>query len=63
MVVNIAVTYLIAGMTGILVGHDILDTVLMIFLVTGTYLASGTVAAGTRKGLGKLDRTPQRQPG
>ncbi|RUV36815.1 O-antigen ligase family protein, partial [Mesorhizobium sp. M7A.F.Ca.MR.148.00.0.0] len=33
--------YLTAGMTGILIGHDILDSMLMVFLVSGTYLASG----------------------
>jgi O-antigen ligase len=31
-------------MTGILIGHDILDSVLMVFLVSGTYLASGRQA-------------------
>ncbi|WP_214473494.1 O-antigen ligase [Mesorhizobium sp. dw_380] len=41
MIVIVVITYLTAGMTGILVGHDILDSVLMIFLVSGTYLASG----------------------
>lgn len=38
-------TYLVCGMTGILVGHDILDSVLMIFLILGTYLSSGTSLA------------------
>lgn len=38
----VVVTYLICGMTGILIGHDILDAVLMIFLIVGTYLSSGT---------------------
>lgn len=41
MIIITVLTYLIAGMTGIIVGHDILDSVLMVFLVTGTYLASG----------------------
>ncbi|TIN27367.1 MAG: O-antigen ligase family protein [Mesorhizobium sp.] len=41
MIVIVVITYLTAGMTGILIGHDILDSVLMIFLVCGTYLASG----------------------
>ncbi|TPN41035.1 O-antigen ligase family protein [Mesorhizobium sp. B2-3-3] len=41
MIVIVVITYLIAGMTGILIGHDILDSVLMVFLVSGTYLASG----------------------
>lgn len=44
MIVIVVITYLIAGMTGILIGHDILDSVLMVFLVSGTYLASGRQA-------------------
>ncbi len=34
-------TYLIGGLTGIIVGHDILDAMLMSFLVVGTFLSSG----------------------
>lgn len=41
LIVIVVITYLTGGMVGILVGHDILDSVLMIFLVSGTYLASG----------------------
>jgi len=41
MIVVTVITYLTGGLTGILVGHDILDSVLMVFLVAGTYLASG----------------------
>ncbi|CAN7420415.1 O-antigen ligase family protein [Mesorhizobium sp. LjNodule214] len=41
MIVVTLITYLIGGLTGILVGHDILDSTLMVFLVCGTYLASG----------------------
>jgi len=41
MIVATVITYLIAGLTGILIGHDILDSTLMVFLVSGTYLASG----------------------
>lgn len=41
MIVVVVITYLTGGMTGILIGHDILDSVLMVFLVCGTYLASG----------------------
>jgi O-antigen ligase len=41
MIVVTVITYLTAGLTGILVGHDILDSVLMVFFVSGTYLASG----------------------
>ena len=44
MIVVVVITYLTSGMTGILVGHDILDSVLMVFLVSGTYLASGRQA-------------------
>ncbi|MER8576892.1 O-antigen ligase family protein [Mesorhizobium sp. M1409] len=44
MIVIVVITYLTAGMTGILVGHDIVDSVLMVFLVCGTYLASGCQA-------------------
>lgn len=45
MIVIVVITYLTAGMAGILIGHDILDSVLMVFLVSGTYLASGRQAA------------------
>lgn len=41
MIVIVVITYLTGGMVGILIGHDILDSVLMAFLVSGTYLASG----------------------
>lgn len=41
MIVVAVIIYLTGGMTGILVGHDILDSVLMVFLVSGTYLACG----------------------
>lgn len=44
MIIIVVITYLTAGMTGILIGHDILDSVLMVFLVCGTYLASGRQA-------------------
>ncbi|TPI29089.1 O-antigen ligase family protein [Mesorhizobium sp. B3-2-1] len=45
MIVAVVITYLTAGMTGILIGHDILDSVFMVFLVSGTYLACGRQAA------------------
>lgn len=45
MIVVTVITYLIGGLTGILVGHDILDSVLMVFLVSGTYLACGRTVA------------------
>lgn len=44
MIVIVVITYLTAGMTGILIGHDILDSVLMVFMVCGTYLACGRQA-------------------
>lgn len=44
MIVVAVIIYLTGGMTGILVGHDILDSVLMVFLVSGTYLACGQQA-------------------
>lgn len=59
MIVIVVITYLTAGMTGILVGHDILDSVLMIFLVSGTYLASGrTIALPETKMLPTASATP-----
>ncbi|UCI18495.1 O-antigen ligase family protein [Mesorhizobium sp. B2-1-8] len=45
MIVAVVITYLTAGMTGILIGHDILDSVFMVFLVSGTYLACGRQVA------------------
>jgi len=44
MTVDAATTYLKAGMAGILAGQDTLDSVLMVFLISGTYLASGRQA-------------------
>jgi len=41
MVVVTVIVYLIGGLTGILLGHDILDSTFMVFMVSGTYLASG----------------------
>ncbi|AZO48369.1 MAG: O-antigen ligase family protein [Mesorhizobium sp.] len=41
MVAVTVIVYLIGGMTGILLGHDILDSTFMVFVVSGTYLASG----------------------
>ncbi|RRH95455.1 O-antigen ligase family protein [Mesorhizobium tamadayense] len=41
MIVVTVITYLVGGLTGIIVGHDILDATLMVFLVSGTYLACG----------------------
>ncbi|RWA68556.1 MAG: O-antigen ligase family protein [Mesorhizobium sp.] len=41
MIIVTVITYLIGGLTGILIGHDLLDSTLMVFLVSGTYLACG----------------------
>ncbi|TIV56940.1 O-antigen ligase family protein [Mesorhizobium sp.] len=41
MLIVTVITYLIGGMTGIIIGHDILDSVLMVFMISGTYLACG----------------------
>ena len=49
LLVIVVVTYLVFGMAGILVGHDILDAMLMAFLIVGTYLSSGTSAPTPRK--------------
>ena len=49
MIVIVLITYLIAGLSGILVGHDILDAMLMTFLICGTYLGSGRTIAPTGK--------------
>lgn len=57
MIVVTVITYLIGGLTGILVGHDILDSTLMVFLVSGTYLASGRQQA-----LPEPAFTPQASP-
>ena len=40
--IAIATTYVVSGLTGILVGHDILDAMLMAYLAAGSYLAAGT---------------------
>lgn len=42
MLIILVATYVVNGMAGILVGHDILDAMLMAFLAVGTYLAAGT---------------------
>lgn len=42
LLVILVVTYMISGLTNIILGHDILDTMMVIFLITGTYLAAGT---------------------
>ncbi len=42
MLIGLVTTYVVDGLFGILVGHDILDTVLLAFLAVGIYLAGGT---------------------
>ncbi|RUW36898.1 MULTISPECIES: O-antigen ligase [unclassified Mesorhizobium] len=49
MIIVTVITYLLGGLTGILVGHDILDATLMVFLVSGTYLACGRTVPPTGK--------------
>ncbi|TJV53565.1 MAG: O-antigen ligase family protein [Mesorhizobium sp.] len=49
MIIVTVITYLTGGLTGILVGHDILDATLMVFLVSGTYLACGRTVSPTGK--------------
>lgn len=49
MILATLITYFVGGMTGIIVGHDILDATLMVFLISGTYLASGRTIAPTGK--------------
>lgn len=36
------VTYVLSGLTNLMIGHDILDAVLMINVIAGSYLACGT---------------------
>ncbi|MBX3581233.1 MAG: O-antigen ligase family protein [Rhizobiaceae bacterium] len=47
MLVVTAATYLTTGMSGIIVGHDILDAMLLAFLAVGSYLAAGTSVLAT----------------
>lgn len=37
----IVLTVIVGGLAGMLGGHDILDSTLMVFLISGTYLACG----------------------
>ncbi|MDX8455984.1 O-antigen ligase [Mesorhizobium sp. VK9D] len=48
MIVLTVTTYLVGGLAGMLVGHDILDSTLMIFLISGTYLACGRTISPVR---------------
>lgn len=42
MLIVLVTTYVVNGLVNILVGHDILDAMLMAFLAVGIYLAAGT---------------------
>jgi O-antigen ligase len=42
MLIVLVTNYVVNGLAGILVGHDIQDAMLMAFLVVGSYLAAGT---------------------
>lgn len=42
--------YFMSGMTNILIGHDVIDTTLMVFLTIGSYLALGTPMPPQRSG-------------
>lgn len=45
MILAAACTYLVGGLTGIVVHQDVLDSTLLVFLIVGTYLAAGTSKA------------------
>ncbi|MDX8466841.1 O-antigen ligase [Mesorhizobium sp. VK23B] len=61
MIVVTVIVYLVGGLTGILVGHDILDSTLMVFLISGTYLACGRTVPPIEKS--SYDHGPVRQLG
>lgn len=42
MLITLATTYVVNGQVGIMIGHDILDAMLVAFLAVGIYLAAGT---------------------
>lgn len=42
MLIVLVTTYVLNGLVGILIGHDLLDAVLMAFLAVGIYLTAGT---------------------
>ena len=42
LLIAVVTTYVVNGLVGIIVGHDILDTVLIAFLAVGIYLSAGT---------------------
>jgi O-antigen ligase len=55
MLVVVAITYAVSGMTGILVGHDIMDAMLVAFLAVGAYLAAGTSMLGLQTSQSRPD--------
>jgi O-antigen ligase len=62
--VVLVTTYMVNGLTAIVVGHDILDSVLMTFLVVGTFLSCGTSGLDGRTeaasvALASANRSPQ----
>lgn len=62
MILVAVITYLTGGMAGILVGHDILDATLMVFLISGTYLASGRTIEPTGKSAPTMAPSASPQP-
>ena len=48
--VTFVATFGIGGMTGLIVGHDLLDAAFIAFLVVGTFLSSGTITRWKRGG-------------
>lgn len=42
MLISTSATYVVGGTTGIMVGHDILDAMLVTYLAVGAYLVAGT---------------------
>lgn len=48
---SLVITYAVGGSFNLVIGHDLLDTSLMIFLITGSWLASGSEQAPARNGL------------
>lgn len=60
MIIVTVITYLVGGLTGIVVGQDLLDSTLMVFLVSGTYLACGRTVPPTGKGAVAIPSTAGR---
>lgn len=60
MIAVTVITYLIGGLTGILLGHDILGSTFMVFMVSGTYLASGRQSGPCRRSGARPRQRPSR---